>query len=151
MKRSLILAADFLAPNSKDLRKVIILAALLATSLCAQAETIATSGNSSGGKVILTDSPSDCLSGWQRAVATNPNGSTLTGCWKVTREPFDNVTVVYTLWNGEALTKPTSRQYPLDGWAITPYGVANGYSRNEAANARYRDTVRQVRKAAGGV
>lgn len=121
------------------MKKLILIASLIAAG-AASAETIATSPNDGGGKLILTDIVGTCINGYKTIHAYNTKGSTMQGCWKIVSQPFDSVRVVWTHYNGN-VTNVEVRNYELENWDVTAAGVAQGYSASEnrkkaAANAQ---------------
>lgn len=86
----------------------LLLATLLAP-VTALAGVLATINNDGGGKIVLTDMKCKAVENALVAYATNPKGSTLTGCWTLD-ENF-----VHILWDDDGKI----RSYELHLWEVS--------------------------------
>lgn len=94
--------------RQKQIDKMILAAAILAAGLVAtdaKSDPVATSGNSAGGVIVLTDDYIPAC-GEQRRLAytTNPRGFTVYGCWMT-----DKI-LVHIIWGDSGQI----RSYPIN-------------------------------------
>ena len=92
------------------MKKILIVLALLSSSVSAQ-EIFATADNSAGGKIVLLSIKSDCPKNYRSMFSTLPTGETSYGCWTVA---FDMIRVRYH--------DGSIRMYELgpNHWALDP-------------------------------
>ena len=62
--------------------KRLLAVAMIAPAL-ACADIVATSPNTGGGQIVLTDNQAGCPSGMKQAFARVPGGSAIFGCWTI--------------------------------------------------------------------
>jgi hypothetical protein len=84
-----------------------LLTLALIFSAAAHADVLATSANTGGGKIVLTDAAANCKDGGRMVYSTLPTGNFLAGCWKIYD---DQVFVVYA--------DGTSRLYDITGFTM---------------------------------
>ena len=99
------------------MKRVVLIAALVAASFNAQAEVWARGRNNAGGEIQLTNESCRDDSSYLRAYSYASNGTMLEGCWYL-GENETMVRVVWTHTNGFRAAYET-RFYPRSNFTLT--------------------------------
>ncbi len=93
-------------------------AAVIGTPVVSHARAVLIAENQAQGRIVLTDLPGTCGSGWRTMFNTDSGGNVRnTGCWTVAP---DDDSFFHVRYAGEH----SDRLYPAEMFVMTPEGIA---------------------------